>query len=232
MIVRRFFLVACLLFLAIVPAGALYPQSVAPAKKVVTPPIAPLEPLQPDEGTTFSPAPAAPTPETKAVDPLTEKGLFNWGRNGEVNGAMLLGNGWYLTAGSALAFDDPWHLGEKLGLAEDAVVYKAGLTFGFGNTAGKVFFSLLQFVGETTVYLKEGSLFGLDPFVGGSLMLNLTGTDNSAGGLGLRLFGGAAMDLAFNLGRAEVAAGYESDRSGPAYAADGLFFAVRKPLRF
>jgi len=228
----RFFLLSALLLLALAPAQAYYPQTIATAKIIVPPPIAPLEPLQPDAGTTFSPAPLPPTPISNEADPLAQpKGWFNWGRNGEINSAAMIGNGWYLTAGSALAFEDPWRLGEKLGLAEDAIVYKAGLTFGFGNTPGKVFFSLLQGVGETTVYLREGSLFGLDPFIGAAFMLNISGTDNSSGGLGLRLFGGAAMDLAFGLGRAEVAAGYETDRSGRTHAAEGLFFAVRKPIR-
>ncbi|MFA4844022.1 MAG: hypothetical protein WC632_03625 [Candidatus Margulisiibacteriota bacterium] len=232
MYLLRFLLLVCLLLLVIAPAKALYPQAIDPAKKVVQPPIAPLEPLQPADGTTFSPAPLPPAPISNEADPLAQpKGLFNWGRNGEINSAAMLGNGWYLTAGSALAFEDPWRLGEKFGLAEDSIVYKAGLTFGFGNTPGKVFFSLLQGVGETTVYLKEGSLFGLDPFIGAAFMLNLSGTDNSSGGLGWRLFGGAAMDLAFGLGRAEVAAGYETDRSGRTHAAEGLFFAVRKPIR-
>lgn len=232
MIAIRNFLLIFLLLLSITPADAVYQQAIAPAKKIVQPPIAPREPLQPDAGTTFSPTPLPPPPISNEADPLAQpKGLFNWGRNGEINGTAMLGNGWYLTAGTALAFDDPWRLGEKFGLAEDSIVYKAGLTLGFGNTPGMAFFSLLQWVGETTVYLKEGSFYGLDPFVGAALMLNLIGTNNSSGGLGLRLFGGAAMDLAFGLGRAEVAAGYESERSGSTHGAEGLFIAVRKPIR-
>ena len=219
----------------LLPAGAnaLYEQTVGSAKKISVPPIAPLEPLQPETGTTIEPAPTTPPPASQEADPFAlPTGMFGWGKTGELAGSAMIGNGWYLDTGCSLVMADPWQLGEKLGLAEDAVVYKAGLAFGFGNTGAKRLFSLLQGAVETTVYLKEGSLLGFDPFTGLSLALNLSGTDNSAGGLGLKIFGGIITELGFGLGRTEIAVGYASQRSGPAYSAEGIFCALRKPLVF
>jgi hypothetical protein len=209
-------------------------------KKVVTPEIAPTPPPETTstkEANPILPPPPPPPPITE-VDTLKEEpGLFGWGINTDLNGSYLInrtgqqGLLGVLAVGGDIIFDDPLAIGSRIGLAEDAVEYKAGLGLAFGNDINNNPIFSLGLSTDAVLYLKEGSLFGLDPFVGAGLNLNLVGTDSKIGGLGGQLYGGILADLGLGAGKTGFSIGYNSIKVADSRLAEGLFFSVTQPIK-
>ncbi|MFH1577357.1 MAG: hypothetical protein ABID35_07420, partial [Candidatus Margulisiibacteriota bacterium] len=101
-------------------------------KKVVSPQITPVQPPKTEENPEVMPeVPPPPAPPTWEVQTIEkDKGLLGWGLNTDLTGTLLSGNGSLIGLAGNIIFSDPWLLGEKIGLAEDAVEYKLGLGFG------------------------------------------------------------------------------------------------------
>jgi len=193
-------------------------------KKVVTPQIAPAQPPNTDasaESTVDEPVP--PPPEFNTKNPKENRGIFGWGINTDLSGKFLTGNGSLLGLRGNIIFSDPLSIGERIGLAEDAVEFKTGLGVGFGNN-----FTTVPLFADTVIYLKENSLFGMDPYLGAGLIYNLFGT--ASGGLGGQLYFGILADFGFEAGKTGFALGYGNYKVADKYSADGIFFAVTQPF--
>lgn len=174
--------------------------------------IAPMTPPEVRQVEILSPPPP-PTPEVQL--PAKAPGYFGWDLKSEINGGFYPPG--ILAAGLNVLFADPYHLGAQIGLAEDALEFKAGLNLALGS------FFTLPLYGGATLYFKEGSLFGFDPFTG--VGLNLT-----TGGLGYQLYGG----MLLNLGRPEKTAlllGYNSYRIEGSRSFEGIFFSLCQPIK-
>ena len=172
----------------------------------------------------------APPPPPASEFPVLKDnpGLFRWRRPAELSANYLL----LSTLGAALdlKFDDPWQLGRRLGLAEDALEYSLGLGFTLGfDDGGRSFFSFPLDCGAR-LYLSEGSLWNADPFCGLALDLNLLGTDGQMGGTGLKLYGGLRKDCGLPLGRLDFALGVGSQRVGGARAINTFFLTLGRPF--
>lgn len=196
-------------------------------KKVVRPQISPAQP--PTVVTTKEIVPDVPPPPPPPPDytikPLEEdKGLFGWGLNSDVGAKLLYGSILFAVRGD-IVFDDPLKLGEKIGLAEDAVVYKVGL----GAVISDKLKSIPLFT-DAVVYLKEGSLFGMDPFVGTGLIYNLYGTGKVSGGLGGQAYIGVLADFGFDQ-RTELTLGYASYKVGDNLTDSGIFITIGQPIK-
>lgn len=196
-------------------------------KKVVRPQITPVQP--PKTETTKEVVPDVPPPPppllTYEVTTIEEdKGLLGWGLNTDIGGKLLFGS---LMAGirGDLIFADPLTLGEKIGLAEDAVEYKLGTGFVMSDKLKSI-----PLFADAIVYLKEGSLFGLDPYVGAGLIYNLYGTGKVSGGLGGQIYLGILADFGLDQ-RTAVSLGYGSYKVGNNLSDSGLFLNISQPIR-
>lgn len=209
-------------------------------KKVVTPEIAPAPPplTSTNEADPILPPPPPPPPPISEVDTLKDNpGLFGWGINTDLSGSYLInrtgqqGLLGVLALGGDIIFDDPFAIGSRIGLAEDAVEYKAGLGLAFGNDTNNNPTFSIGLSTDAVLYLKEGSLFGLDPFIGAGLNLNILGTDGKMGGMGGQLYGGILADLGLGAGKTGFSIGYNSIKVADARLAEGLFFSVTQPIK-
>ena len=178
---------------------------------------------------TLSPAP--PPPPNYDVTPVTEdKGLLGWGQNIDLGGFIQAGNG-VLGFRANWLFADPWQLGSKIGLSEDAVEYKVGTGLAFGSDLNNNAINTIPLFADAVVHLKEGSLFGQDPYVGAGLNYNLYGTDSNFGTWGGQFYGGVLVDFGFASGKTGLEIGYSALRVGDIRSAKGISFSVRQPLR-
>jgi hypothetical protein len=169
------------------------------------------------------PPPASEFPALK-----DDPGLFRWRRPAEISANYLLFS--TLSGTLDLKFSDPCQLGSRLGLAEDALEYSAGLgpLIGFDNQ-GKQLISLLADLGAR-LYLKEGSWLDADPFLAINLPLNLIGTDGRSAGIGVRLSGGIRKDFGLPGGPLDIAVGYGSYRIGDTRAVESFCLTIGRPL--
>jgi hypothetical protein len=208
--------------------------------KVITPEIAPAEPPEEnpaEEVVPDLPPPPPPPPDVYETESLKkDTGLFGWGLNTDIGGHYLLnrtgqeGLLGVIGVKGDLVLEDPLHLGSKIGLSEDAFEYKLGLGINVGNDINNEPIFSIPLYSEMVVYLKEGSLFGLDPFVGAGLNFNIMGTDGTMGGMGVQLFGGILADFGFESGKTGLSLGYSTNRVGDIRSAEGLTFSVTQPL--
>ena len=172
----------------------------------------------------------APPPPPASEFPVLKDnpGLFRWRRPAEISANYWL----FGTLGGSLdlKFDDPWQLGRRLGLAEDALEYSLGLglTLGFDD-GGRAFFSFPLECGAR-LYLSESSLWDADPFCGLALDLNLIGTGGQTGGVGLKLYGGLRKDFGLPAGKLDLALGLGSQRVGDARALNTFYLTVGRPF--
>jgi hypothetical protein len=195
--------------------------------KVITPQITPAAPpkTNPTEEVKSEVPPPPPQPDYEIKTPKENRGLFGWGLNTDIGANVLSGNGSLVGIRGDIVFSDPLKFGEKFGLAEDAVEYKLGL--GFGSSGNSFTIPMLA---EATAYLKEGSLFGLDPFVGTGLIYNLAGTQG--GGLGGQIYLGFLNDFGFGSGKTGISLGYATYNIGTALSVNGIQLTVSQPIKF
>jgi hypothetical protein len=197
-------------------------------KKVVSPQITPLAPPKTDANQEV--LPATPPPPPPAVSdtnlPKESKGIFGWGWNTDVGLNYVSGTGSVFGLRGDVVFADPLKLGAKVGLAEDAVEYKVGLGAGWGNN-----FKTIPLLADVVLYLKEGSLFGLDPYISAGLNYNLYGTGRVSGGLGGQASLGILADFGFDAGKAGISLGYGNYRVADTYSASGIQLCVSQPLK-
>jgi hypothetical protein len=83
---------------------------------------------------------------------------------------------------------------------------------------------------ESTLYLKEGSFYELDPFIGGGLNFNLLGTDWQFGGLGVKLYTGVLTKYGPGNDKIALSIGYTSYRITDNRLAEGFFISISQPL--
>ncbi len=203
-----------------------------------SPGVAPLTP-PPPPGTeetqyilTPPPAPASEYPTSKA-----EAGLFGWQKDCELSAYYLLNHrdqyGLFglLAGGLDLKFNDPWLLAGHFGLAEDALEYRLGLGTALGYGDRNLVLASVFCDPSATLYLKEGSLWDGDPFVGLGINVNLLGTDWAVGGSALKIYCGLDKDFGLFDGKTELLAGYGGYRTGNARYAEGFFFSAGVPVR-
>lgn len=200
-------------------------------KKTVTPQIAPVTPPKMVTLEAEPEAPPQPPPPAYEIKkPEAPRGIFGWGLNSDLGGGYTLGRGSAFSASGKIAFGDPFNLGSRFGLAEDAFEYKTGIGLVIGNDANNLSMFSLPFLAEAVVYLKEGSLFGLDPYLGCGANLNLIGTDSTLGGMGVQLYGGVLADFGSESGKAGISIGYYSLKVGNIRALEGLTISVSQPF--
>ncbi|MFH1542744.1 MAG: hypothetical protein ABIE84_06640 [bacterium] len=204
--------------------------------KIVRPPIAATpapQKIETDENVPLPPPP--PTSQYEVALPGESKGLFGWGINTDLNGVYattvnqngLLG----LLGGRVnMLFTDPAMIGTKLGLAEDALEYKAGLGLIFGSSNSRAAINSIPLYADAVLYLREKSFFGQDPYVGIGLSLNLYGTGGISGGMGSQLYGGLLFDFGSSMGKMGISAGMQTLNVGTALSASGVFFQVTQPF--
>lgn len=220
--------IVCLLLVIIFFSVAANAQSKVikkTVKKVVTPQITSVAPPK----TTVTPevvqeVPTPPPPPQEVRKPETTKGLFGWGLNSDISAKLLYGS-ILLGARGDIIFSDPWALGEKIGLAEDAVEYKLGL-----GVAGSDKLKTIPLFADINVYLKEGSLFGLDPYIGTGLIYNLYGTGHVSGGLGGQVYLGMLANLGFE-SRTGFTLGYATYKVGENLSDSGIYLSVCQPIK-
>ncbi|MFH1387212.1 MAG: hypothetical protein ABIH50_06070 [bacterium] len=217
-------LLITLLFSSTLPALAQSKVIKKTVRKVVTPQITPVAPPKIDVIPKVVPEIPPPPPPVITVKPEAPKGMFGWGVNADL-GAKILSGSLLLGARGDLIFTDPLLLGEKIGLAEDAVEYKLGLGFAFSDKLKTV-----PLFADAVVYLKEGSLFGLDPFIGAGLIFNLYGTGKISGGLGSQLYLGILADLGWE-SRTAFSLGCATYKVGDNLTDSGVFLSVSQPIK-
>ena len=203
----------------------------ATPKKAIAPQVAP---LYPSIAATSESAlePLIPT-QVNLRKPGFSKGIFGRGINTDLAGSVIFGaRTTVFCAIAKLTLNDPLFIGAKLGLADDAVEYKIGGGLAYGNDSGSQAFYSFPIVAEAVMYLKENSLFGLDPYIGGGFNLNIIGTDTIFSGLGYQLFGGVLLDLGSELGRTGISIGYQSIRVGTIRFSEGLTLSISHPIIF
>lgn len=207
-------------------------------KKTIQPPIAP-EPAPQKVSTQEinSEVPPPPPPPTQdVVTPKTEKGLFGWGRNVDLGALYLINRSGQsgllgvLAARGDLVFSDPLLLGEKIGLAEDAVEYKLGLGLAFGNDVNNNPINSIPLYADTLIYLKEGAFFGMDPYLGFGLNYNLYGTDQKSGDWGGQIYTGVLVDFGSDLGKTKIAVSYNSIKVSNIRLAEGISISITQPF--
>jgi len=198
-------------------------------KKVVTPQIAPMQP--PSTAPTpeaipslDAPPPPPPPPRSYEIEAKEDKGLLGWGLNTDLGAKLLYGSILFGVRGD-IVFDDPLTLGEKIGLAEDAVEYKLGLGFVMSDKLKSI-----PLFADAIVYLKEGSLMGMDPYIGTGLIFNLYGTGKVSGGLGGQIYLGILADLGLG-SRTGLTLGYATYKVGDNLHDSGLFVTIAQPFK-
>lgn len=202
-------------------------------QKVVTPQIAPVEApsTEPTPEAVEVPPPPPPIPPSFEVKvPEEEKGIFGWGINTALSGNWVFSPSLLGVRGDVV-FSDPLKIGEKIGLAEDAVEYKLGLGFAFGNDSNNNQIKTIPLFADAVLYLKEGSLFGMDPYIGAGFNYNLYGTGKKSGGMGTQLYGGVLADFGFASGKTALSLGYSGYRVEGTGDAGGIAFTVTQPLK-
>lgn len=221
-------IIALLLTLAAVSASAQTKIIKKTVKKVVTPNIAPVEAPEPEVSkevvSVEPPPPPPPPPDYNAQLPETNKGLFGWGLNTDVAAKLLYGSILFGARGD-IVFADPLKIGEKIGLAEDAVEYKTGLGLVLADT-----FKSIPLYADAVVYLKEGSMFGMDGFVGTGLIFNLYGTGKVSGGLGGQIYTGILADFGLD-SRTAISLGYATYKVGTDITDSGVFINIAQPIK-
>ncbi|MEA3494132.1 MAG: hypothetical protein U9R38_07100 [Candidatus Margulisiibacteriota bacterium] len=219
---------ALILILVIALAGSAAAQKVIKktVKKVITPQISPVQPPKTEVTPEVVPeVPPPPPPPTYEVQTLEEdKGLFGWGINSNVSGKLLYGS---ILAGirGDIVFSDPLMIGEKIGLAEDAVEYRVGSGFSISDKL-----KTIPLYADAVVYLKEGSLFGTDGYIGTGLSYNLYGTGQQSGGLGGQFYVGILTNLGLEE-RAGINIGYASYNVGSNLSDSGIYISLSQPLK-
>ena len=193
-------------------------------KKVITPQITPVAAPKVAPSEEVSPEiPPPPVPETGIAVPKENKGLWGWGLNTDCGGNILFGS-IMLGARGDIVFEDPWKLGEKMGLADDAVEYKLGLGYVFSDKLNSV-----PLYADMVLYLKEGSLFGIDPYLGAGLIYSVVGS-GSGGGLGAQAYLGVLANLGF-ASRTGIAVGVANYVVGNGPTDGGVFFSISQPVK-
>lgn len=217
-----------ILILVIALAGSATAQKVIrkTVKKVITPQISPVQPPKTEATPEVVPdVPPPPPPPTYEVQTLEEdKGLFGWGVNSDIGGKLLYGS-ILLGVRGDIVFSDPLLIGEKIGLAEDAVEYRVGTGFSISDKL-----KTIPLYADAVVYLKEGTLFGTDGYIGTGLILNLYGTGPQSGGLGGQFYIGILADLGFEE-RTGINVGYASYNVGSSISDSGIFVSLSQPLK-
>lgn len=196
-------------------------------KKVVSPQIAPMQPPKINssmEVVPEIPAPPAPSFEVNIKDEY--KGIFGWNINADLTANLLSGNETLLGLGGNIIFSDPLLLGEKIGLAQDAVEYKVGLLGCFSSTFKTIPLSLAM-----VTYLKEGSFFGQDPYIEAGILYNLLGTGRVSGGLGGQLRFGILSDFGLGDSKTGIALGIGTYKVAQTHSANGIFIAINQPIK-
>ncbi len=200
------------------------------------PPIAPLVPPDPPLMNEIFPSPEKPAlNEYKSI--TEEAGYFSMHQDADLSGFYMLNRSGRLGLFGLLGgivnfhFEDPWQLGKRLGLAKDAVEFKAGsgLILGF-DVNGLPYFSIPA-QAETTVFLKESSFYDLDPFIGAGLNMNILGTDFQIGGLGIMVYCGVLKQFGPAENKIALSIGYGGYQINNARNIEGLFFKVSQPMR-
>lgn len=200
------------------------------------PQVAPLVP--PDAPAANEVLPYPPKPATNEYKVFTqEAGHFSKDLDAELSGFYMPNRGRWLglvgVAGGLInfCFADPWHLGAKLGLADDALEYKAGSGLILGlDLNNRPYFSIPG-QAEATLYLKEGSFFDLDPFVGAGLNMNIIGTDLQFGGLGINVYCGVLREFGPSGNKVGLSIGYGSYQINNTGNIEGLYFRISQPVR-
>jgi hypothetical protein len=217
-----------LLFLAL---SFLFVNTANAQARITEPLISPVTPPELENTGQILTPPTAPAAEFPVYE--KERGIFKWDVDTELNGSYLFQNlilGMAALGGNA-RIKDPNRFGEKLGLAEDALEYKAGLALAFGlDINGKPAFSIPLHCGAA-LYFKEGSFYGYDPFVGAGLNLNLIGSDFRMGGFGYQLYGGVLMDLGWPAGKTGFAFGYNKLSVEGSRLAQGYYISASQPIK-
>lgn len=193
------------------------------------PQIAPPTPPDLPENVPFLFPPTSPTTQEYPVLPAEHK-LFGLGYKGELAGLCQLNS----ASGQSLInlwgavlnvrFADPWSLGRQLGLAEDALEFRlgSGLVVANNSTSGQQL--TLPLLAAARLYLKESSLWGLNPFVGLGVNLNFEGFPTNFGRAGALVQAGVVH------GRLEFSIGYNSYRASSDNYAEGFLFTVGQPF--
>ncbi|MEK7375774.1 MAG: hypothetical protein AABZ57_01220 [Candidatus Margulisiibacteriota bacterium] len=223
---KYFFPVATMLVMIAVSANALQFE----------PPVAPLVPPEAPATNERLPNPLPPALNEYKV-PKEDAGYFYLHKNAELSGFYMPNRSRWLglvgLQGGLVNFRiaDPWYLGGKLGLAQDAVEFKAGsgLILGF-DVNNRPYFSIPGQI-EATLYLKEGSFFDLDPFVGAGLNMNILGTDFQFGGLGINIYCGVLKEMWTSGNKVELSIGYGSYQINNARNIEGLYLQISQPVR-
>ncbi|MFH1826253.1 MAG: hypothetical protein ABH823_03055 [bacterium] len=215
--------------------GALQPTP----KKLANPAITPMPTYTEASTQESEPAPPIPPapPAYLTVAEREKAGLLGWGRNADCGSFYIMNHtgqqGLFglLAARGNIIVDDPWSLGTRINLAEDAVEYKIGLGFALGNGLNNQPIWSIPFFADALIYLKEKSLFGFDPFVGFGLNINLMGTDSTMGGFGSQIYLGILKDFGFKSGQTRFALGLTTIKVSTRTAA-GITLAVSQPTIF
>ncbi|MBU0630885.1 MAG: hypothetical protein KKC80_08250 [Candidatus Margulisbacteria bacterium] len=215
----------CLLFSLAAAAGAQNKIIRKTIKKVITPQITPLQAPTTSASAEVAPEiPPPPEPIAVIKKPEESKGLFGWGLNTAANAKLLYGS-ILLGLRGDIIFSDPLKLGEKIGLAEDAVEYRVGLGMAMSDRL-----KTIPLFADAIVYLKEGSLFGMDPYLGAGLIYNLYGTGRVSGGMGGQMYLGILADLGFE-SRAGISVGYATYKISDALSDSGIFVTLSQPIK-
>ena len=212
-------------------AAAPAAEVVKPAVQLVEPAITPATPPAVEGNEQILEPPASPTSEF--IAPAKDKGKFGLERKTELTGSYLFQNlllGTFALGGNLIMADSN-HLGEKIGLAEDALEYKVGLGVALGFDAGNKHIFSIPLDAGATLYFKEGSLYGFDPFAGIGINLNLLGTDFKFGGMGYQLFGGILLDLGWGDGKTGIALGYNRLIVEGSRTSQGYYVSASQPIK-
>lgn len=193
-------------------------------QKVVRPEITPSEP--PEIGSESTPPEAPEAPKYEFEQAGTNKGInFDLGIGYLMGQSVLAGRGDVILA-------DPMKLGTGLGLAEDALEYKVGLGVASGNDNSGSSIKSIPLFADATLYLKEKSFFGFDPFVGAGLNYNLYGSGQQTGGIGTEIYAGILNDFGFAGGKTSFTIGLQNIKVNNLRSASGLLISVSQPFTF
>ena len=206
-------------------------------RKIVKPSIAPTPApkITTSEVVPVPPPPPPPPPSYEVETPGSNKGLFGWGLNTDLSGAYAITSGQtgllgMLGARGDIVFADPLKLGSRIGLAEDALEYKVGLGYILGNDNSNNPLNSFPLYADAVLHLKEGSLWGLDPYVGLGVNFNLIGTNATSGGTGSQIYGGALVDFGSAAGKTGITISYNTLNVGTIRSASGISFGITQPF--